>query len=45
MRKSNWSDLFNALEMSARESVRRLLASAIINARAVISAINTGVEL
>jgi hypothetical protein len=41
MRKSNWSDLLNAFAISERESVRRLFESAIINARAVISAINT----
>ena len=41
MRKSNWSDLPRAFEMSARESVRRLFASATMNARAVISAMNT----
>ena len=41
IRKSNWSDLLSALAMSARESVRRLFESATMNARAVISAINT----
>lgn len=41
MRKSNWSDLLKALAMSERESVRRLLASATMKARAVISDINT----
>lgn len=41
MRKSNWSDLLIAFAMSARESVRRLSASAMMNARAVISAMNT----
>ena len=41
MRKSNWSDLFRALAMSERESVRRLFESAIMNARAVISDIKT----
>ena len=41
MRKSNWSDLLSALAMSARERVRRLLESAMMNARAVISAMKT----
>ena len=41
MRKSNWSDLPSALAMSARDKVRRLLESATMNARAVISAIKT----
>lgn len=41
MRKSNWSDLASALAMSARERVRLLFESAMIKARAVISAINT----
>jgi hypothetical protein len=41
IRKSNWSDLLRAFAMSDRERVRRLLESAIINARAVISEINT----
>lgn len=41
MRKSNWSDLLSALAMSARDRVRRLLESATMNARAVISAIKT----
>ena len=41
MRKSNWSDLLTALAMSARERVRRLFESAMMKARAVISAINT----
>lgn len=42
MRKSNWSDLLTALAMSARESVRRLLESAMMKARAVISEMKTG---
>ena len=41
MRKSNWSDLLRAFAISARESVRRLFESAIMKARAVISAIKT----
>ena len=41
MRKSNWSDLLTAFAMSARDSVRRLFESAIMKARAVISAMNT----
>ena len=41
MRKSNISDLLNAFAMSARERVRRLLESAIMNARAVISEMKT----
>jgi hypothetical protein len=41
MRKSNWSDFPSALAMSARDRVRRLLESATMNARAVISAIKT----
>lgn len=41
IRKSNWSDLLTALAMSARESVRRLFESAMMNARAVISAMKT----
>ena len=41
IRKSNWSDFASAFAMSARESVRRLLESAIMNARAVISAMKT----
>ena len=41
MRKSNWSDLLRAFAMSARESVRRLFESAMMNARAVISAMKT----
>ena len=41
IRKSNWSDLLSALAMSARERVRRLLESAMMNARAVISAMKT----
>lgn len=41
IKKSNWSDLLSALAMSARERVRRLLESAMINARAVISEMNT----
>ena len=44
IKKSNWSDLDNALAMSARESVRRLFESATMKARAVISAMNTGVR-
>lgn len=42
MRKSNWSDLLSAFAMSARERVRRLLESATMNARAVISVMKTG---
>ena len=45
MRKSNWSDLLSALAMSARERVRRLLESAMMNARAVISAMKTGTRV
>ena len=45
IKKSNWSDLDNALAMSARESVRRLFESATMKARAVISAMNTGVRV
>ena len=45
MRKSNWSDLLSAFAMSARESVLRLFESAIMNARAVISAMKTAVIL
>ena len=45
MRKSNWSDLLTAFAMSARDRVRRLLESAMMNARAVISAINTTDEV
>lgn len=41
MRKSNWSDLAMARAISDRERVRRLLESATMNARAVISAMNT----
>jgi hypothetical protein len=41
MRKSNWSDLPRALAISERESVRLLLESAMMNARAVISDIKT----
>ena len=41
MRKSNWSDLPSALAISARDRVRRLLESATMNARAVISAMKT----
>jgi hypothetical protein len=41
IKKSNWSDLERAFEISERESVRRLLESAIINARAVISDMKT----
>ena len=41
IRKSNWSDLLNAFAMSERERVRLLFESAMIKARAVISAINT----
>lgn len=43
IKKSNWSDFDKAFEISARESVRRLLESAIMKARAVISDIKTGV--
>ena len=42
MRKSNWSDLVKAFAMSDRDRVRRLLESAMIKARAVISEIKTG---
>ena len=45
MRKSNWSDFDTALAMSARESVRRLFESAMMNALAVISEIKTGEEV
>lgn len=45
MRKSNWSDLLKALEISERDRVRRLLESAMIKARAVISEMNTGRQL
>ena len=41
IRKSNWSDLLIAFAMSARERVRRLFESAMIKARAVISAMKT----
>ena len=41
MRKSNWSDFDRAFDMSERESVRRLFESAMMNARAVISDMNT----
>ena len=41
IRKSNWSDLFSALAMSERDRVRRLFESAMMNAREVISAMNT----
>ena len=41
MRKSNWSDLLRAFAMSARDNVRRLFESAMMNARAVISAMKT----
>jgi predicted protein tyrosine phosphatase len=41
MRKSNWSDLLKALEISERDRVRRLLESAMMNARAVISEMKT----
>ena len=41
IRKSNWSDLAMARDMSDRERVRRLFESATMNARAVISAIKT----
>lgn len=41
MRKSNWSDLLKAFAISDRDRVRRLLESAIMNARAVISEMNT----
>lgn len=41
IRKSNWSVLLNAFAMSDRDSVRRLFESAIMNARAVISAMKT----
>src|SRR5271170_6797092 len=45
MRKSNCSDLPSALAMSPRESVRRLLESAMMKARAVISEMNTVMEM
>ena len=41
IKKSNWSDFERAFAMSARESVRRLLESATMKARAVISAMKT----
>lgn len=41
IKKSNWSDLLRALAISARDNVRRLLESAMMNARAVISAMKT----
>lgn len=41
IKKSNWSDLERAFEISDRESVRLLFESAIMNARAVISDIKT----
>lgn len=41
IRKSNWSDLLSAFAMSDRERVRRLLESAMMKARAVISEMNT----
>src|SRR5882762_5487703 len=41
IKKSNWSDLERAFEISERESVRRLFESAIMNARAVISDMKT----
>ena len=41
MRKSKWSDLVRALAISALDNVRRLLESATMNARPVISAMNT----
>lgn len=41
IRKSNWSDFAMARDMSDRERVRRLLESATMNARAVISAMKT----
>jgi len=41
IRKSNWSDLLSALAMSARDSVRRLFESAMMNARAVTSEMKT----
>ena len=41
MRKSNWSGFESALAMSERESVRRLLESATMNAREVISEMKT----
>lgn len=41
MRKSNWSDLLIALAMSARDNVLRLFESAMMKARAVISAMKT----
>ena len=44
MRKSNWSDFESALAMSDRESVRRLLESATMKARAVISEMKTSEE-
>ena len=44
MRKSKWSDLVRALAISARDKVRRLLESATMNARPVISAMNTKIS-
>ena len=41
IRKSNWSDLLSAFAISARDRVRRLFESAIMNARAVISDMKT----
>ena len=41
IRKSKWSDLVRALAISALDNVRRLLESATMKARPVISAINT----
>ncbi len=41
IKKSNWSDLLSALAISDRERVRRLLASATMKARAVISSMKT----
>lgn len=44
IRKSNWSDLLSAFAISALDNVLRLLESATMKARAVISEINTKVE-
>lgn len=41
MRKSNWSDLLSAFDISERDNVLRLFESAIMKAREVISAMKT----
>ena len=41
IKKSNWSDLLSAFAISERERVRRLLESAMIKAREVISEMKT----